>query len=115
MDEIPDPTDKQIKRWMTSRFWSDWTNSNEDAVNQGWWNLVCSARDLKLWSKGIKAHRRWKVTPVKQYFNISGNKESLVTQILQLQEFTTSLLDGDEFARDAVFRIAQTITEDELQ
>lgn len=114
MEEKTEMTDKQIRNMMISRFYSDWTSS-ADAVNQGWWNLICSVRDLKLWSKGIKAHRGWKVTPVKEYFNIKGSKESLVVQILAIQAFCEELLNGEEYARDAVFRIAQTISEDELQ
>lgn len=112
-EEKTEMTDKQIRSMMISRFYSDWTAAT-DVVNQGWWNLICSVRDLRLWSKGIKAHRRWQVTPVKQYFNIKGNKESLVVQILAIQNFCEELLNGEEYARDAVFRIAQTISEDEL-
>lgn len=114
MEDKPEMTDKQIRSMMISRFYSDWT-TDSNHVNQGWWNLVCSVRDLRLWSKGIKAHRRWKVTPVKQYFNIKGDKESLVVQILAIQNFCEDLLKGEEYAVDAVYRIAQTISEDELQ
>ena len=114
MEEKTDMTDKQIRNMMISRFYSDWTTAT-DHVNQGWWNLICSARDLKLWSRGIKPHRRWKVSKVKEYFNIRGNKDSLVAQILAIQNFCEELLNGEEYARDAVFRIAQTISEDELQ
>lgn len=106
-------TDKQIRSMMTSRFYSDWTTSS-DAVNQGWWNLICSVRDLKLWSKGIKAHRGWKVSNAKQYFNITGNKESLVIKIQAIQDFCEAMLDGDAVALESARRVAQTISEDEL-
>ena len=106
-------TDKQIRNMMISRFYSDWTTST-DGVNQGWWNLILSCRDLRLWSKGIKAHARWQVTPVKQYFNIKGNKESLVTQIEAIKDFCEAMLDGDAETLDAARRVAQTISEDEL-
>ena len=50
------------------------------------WNLLVSKRDLQLWEKGIKPTASWKVTDVKQYFGIAGNKESLVEQITYLYE-----------------------------
>jgi len=55
---------------------------NGKQSNRGWWNLVVSIRDLKLWAKGIKAHRNWKVTAVKEYFGLTGNnRQKLVEQL----------------------------------
>ena len=58
-------------------------------VNPAVWNLITSIRDLKLYTRGIKPHRRWKITPVKKYFGIKGNpqvilmKLELINQILK--------------------------------
>ena len=62
---------------------------NVGGVNPGLWNLITSIRDLKLYTKGMKPHRRWKITPVKKYFGINGNaqvvlqKLELINQILK--------------------------------
>jgi hypothetical protein len=87
-------TDKQIVELIDSQFWHDWTTSTTP-VNPGWWNLTISVRDLKMWTRGIKANRHWKVSNVKDYFNIRGNKESLVTQIEAIQRLIDNLQQGD--------------------
>ena len=38
---------------------------NSTNVNLGMYNLICSKRDLQLYCKGIKPHRRWKISSVK--------------------------------------------------
>lgn len=87
-------TDHQIVELIESPFWQDWTTSTTP-VNPGWWNLTISVRDLKMWSRGIKANRNWKVSDVKKYFNIRGNKDSLVTQIEAIQTLINELQEGD--------------------
>ena len=87
-------TDRQIVELIESPFWQDWTTSTTP-VNPGWWNLTVSVRDLKMWSRGIKANRNWKVSDVKTYFNIRGNKDSLVTQIEAIQTLINELQEGD--------------------
>ena len=87
-------TDRQIVELIESPFWQDWTTSTTP-VNPGWWNLTLSVRDLKMWSRGIKANRNWKVSDVKSYFNIRGNKDSLVTQIEAIQTLINELQEGD--------------------
>jgi len=49
--------------------------------NLGMWNLSLSIRDLKLYSKGIKPHRRWKISPVKEYFGVNGSKKTLLSKL----------------------------------
>ncbi len=111
-------TDKQIRSMMISRFYQHWTEWPSDEVNQGWWNLVISCRDLKLWQVGIKPNRRWKVSRVKEYFNIRGNRESLLDQILAIQDFCTALCDPEsgehEQVKAALERIAPTISQEDL-
>ena len=87
-------TELQIVELIESPFWQDWSTSTTP-VNPGWWNLTLSVRDLKMWSRGIKPNRNWKVSDVKKYFNIRGNKDSLVTQIEAIQTLINELQEGD--------------------
>ena len=49
------------------------------------WNLLCTKRDLTLWTEtGMKPHRRWKVSTVKKYFGIKGNGANLMEQFMLL-------------------------------
>ena len=60
-------------------------NGNRN-YNLGMWNLICSIRDLKLFCKGIKPHRHWKITPVKKYFGMTGHREVLLEKLQRLRE-----------------------------
>lgn len=64
-------------------------NGNRN-YNMGMWNLTLSIRDLKLFCKGIKPNRHWKFTPVKKYFGMTGNKETMLAKLELLKE----TLDG---------------------
>ena len=57
------------------------------------YNLICSKRDVKLWAKGIKPHRRWKISDVKWYFGMNGNAETLATKLDTLYKTIT---EGDK-------------------
>ena len=94
MAEDSGMTDLQIVNLIESPFWEAWTTSTTP-VNPGWWNLTISVRDLKMWTRGIKANQNWKVSDVKSYFNIRGNKDSLVTQIEAIQRLINNLQEGD--------------------
>ena len=94
MAEDSGMTDLQIVSLIESPFWEAWTTSTTP-VNPGWWNLTISVRDLKMWTRGIKANQNWKVSDVKSYFNIRGNKDSLVTQIEAIQRLINNLQEGD--------------------
>ena len=63
------------------QFLVDLKNLNGDNVNRGWYNLITSIRDLKLYSKGIKPHRNWKITLVKKYFGMKGNVNTLLNNL----------------------------------
>ena len=54
--------------------------------NLGWYNLIISIRDLRLYSKGIKPHRRWKITPLKTYFGIKGNAKSMLDKLIKINQ-----------------------------
>ena len=57
------------------------------------YNLICSKRDVKLWAKGIKPHRRWKISDVKWYFGMNGNAETLAKKLDTLYNVIT---EGDK-------------------
>ena len=59
---------------------------NGTSTGHAVWNLMCSKRDLSLWTRGIKAHRRWKVTDVKKYFGLKGDREKLLSQITLMHD-----------------------------
>jgi hypothetical protein len=47
------------------------------------YNLIVSIRDCKLFSKGLKPHRNWKITDVKRYFNVKGNADTIAQKLEQ--------------------------------
>ena len=55
---------------------------NGKPMPHGYWNLLCSIRDCKLYSHGIKPHRNWKISDVKWYFGVSGSAEK-IAEILE--------------------------------
>lgn len=63
---------------------------NGKPSSKGIWNLIVSKRDLGLWSKiGMRPHRNWKVTDVKKYFGLKGNKEKIYDDICKMvDEYT---------------------------
>lgn len=61
-------------------------NINGKNTPYGYYNLLLSIRDCKLYSKGIKPHRHWKITDVKNYFGIKGNAQQLATQLEAIRD-----------------------------
>jgi len=56
------------------------------AINPALWNLITSIRDLKLYTNGIKPHRRWKITPVKKYFGMNGTPKVFLEKLETLNQ-----------------------------
>ena len=68
-------------------FWNDLYNFylNPQTMNKAEYNLICSKRDISLWTKlGMKPHRSWKVSDAKIYFDIKGSKESLLVDFMEV-------------------------------
>ena len=80
-----------IKMNGDCKFLQDLENTNNNGVNRGLFNLIVSIRDLKLYSKGMKPHRGWKVTSVKKYFGIKGN----TIKVLNNLEYINKMLKED--------------------
>ena len=58
-------------------------------------NLITSKSAVKLWTKGIKPNRHWKISDVKWYFGMTGNAETLLTKLETLHKVIT---EGDKNA-----------------
>ena len=52
------------------QFLKDLESDKTSGINQGMWNLITSKKDLALFCKGIKPHRRWRLKDVKKYFGL---------------------------------------------
>ncbi len=48
------------------------------------WNLIISIRDCKLYSKGLKPHRYFKISDVKWYFGVSGSADKIAVQLEEI-------------------------------
>ena len=59
------------------------------------YNLITSKGAVKLWTKGIKPNRHWKISDVKWYFGMNGNAETLSTKLDTLYKVIT---EGDKNA-----------------
>ena len=53
----------------------------QDNQQMAMWNLITSKGAVKLWTKGIKPNRHWKISDVKRYFGINGNKDALLEKL----------------------------------
>ena len=59
------------------QFLKDAKTNNQMAM----YNLITSKGAVKLWTKGIKPNRHWRITDVKRYFGMNGNAETLLTKL----------------------------------
>ena len=59
---------------------------NGAPMSHAYWNLIVSIRDCKLYSKGIKPHRFWKISDVKWYFGVKGNATQIVERLEQYRD-----------------------------
>jgi hypothetical protein len=59
-------------------------NFNGKPMSRAYYNLVISKRDVGLFCKGIKPHRHWRFTDVKNYFGLKGNKQSVYAQLCKM-------------------------------
>jgi len=72
-----------------TQFYLDLTDTanNDRNYNMGIWNLSLSIRDLKLYSKGIRPNRHWRITPLKHYFGISGSAETMLDTLQNIKAY----------------------------
>lgn len=65
---------------------------NGSPTSRGYYNLVVSIRDLGLWKMGLKPHRFWKVTDVKNYFGLTGNdRKKLYDDLVWIKDYINNM------------------------
>jgi hypothetical protein len=77
---------KEIKGTQFEVDFGNELNVNGAPMSTAYWNLILSIRDCKLYSKGIKPHRNWKITNVKTYFGVKGNAVAIAEKLEQYRE-----------------------------
>ena len=65
-------------------------NVNGSPMPAAMWNLLLSIRDCKLYSKGIKPHRNWKISDVKWYFGVKGGAGDIAKRLEEYKEALAS-------------------------
>ena len=61
---------------------------NDCVMSIGIYNLIVSIRDLKIYSRGMKPHRNWKITDVKKYFGVQGSTLNILSKLeLELEMY----------------------------
>ena len=81
-----------MKEIKGTRFESDFGSEfsvNGAPMSRAYWNLIISIRDCKLYSKGIKPHRAWKISDVKWYFGVKGNAVQIAQKLEEYQRVLT--------------------------
>jgi len=79
--------DKPIEIKGDCQFMRDLESNNKFAI----YNLIVSRSAVRLWTKGIKPNRYWKVSHVKEYFGMNGSPKVL----LEKMETLYSVIMGD--------------------
>ena len=74
--------DKPIEINKECQFIKDLENNNKMAL----WNLTIIRGQLKLFSKGIKPTRHWRLKDVKNYIGMNGSKEVLLEKVILLND-----------------------------
>jgi len=85
---------KNFKVNETAQFWQlmnsencPMTNVNGTPMPYPIWNLIISIRDCKMYARGMKPTRSWKITDVKNYFGITGSAEKCAEQLEAIKDY----------------------------
>lgn len=98
------------KVFRDTPFWNDFQsylgkkegstiNFNGRDMSRAEYNIIVSKRDIALWtgnggqSRGMKPHRFWKVSTIKNYFGVSGNAKNLYNSFNSLFDEFMSLIE----------------------
>ena len=71
------------------QFMSDLNNNS----NMARYNLIVVKGQLKLFSKGIKPNRHFRLKDIKRYFGITGNTEALITKINTIDKVVQDVIN----------------------
>ena len=83
---------KPIEMNEDCKFLKDLEDNQQIAI----YNLITSKGAVKLWTKGIKPSRHWRLTDVKNYFGMKGNSETLLKKLQVLHRILTEVLEEEE-------------------
>ena len=62
----------------------------EENQQMAMYNLITSKGAVKLWTKGIKPSRHWRLKDVKNYFGVTGNAEKIKIALETMYEAMTT-------------------------
>lgn len=65
------------------------------------YNLAVCVGQVKLFSKGIKPSRHWRLKDVKNYFGLSGGTDKILAQLEQLQTIINDINLSNERGENA--------------
>ena len=65
------------------------------------YNLAVCVGQVKLFSKGIKPNRHWRLKDVKNYFGLSGGTNKILAQLEQLQTIINDINLSNERGKNA--------------
>ena len=68
--------------------------------NMAMYNLITSKGAVKLYTKGIKPNRHWKITDVKRYFGMNGNADILHGKLVKLYDVLTNKGEQNEVTNE---------------
>ena len=71
------------------------------ATNLALYNLAVCVGQVKLFSKGIKPSRHWRLKDVKNYFGLSGGTDKVLAQLEQLQTIIKDINLSNERSQNA--------------
>ena len=81
-----------IEARQNTQFFTDLTGPdaimpvNDGSMTRATWNIICSHRDLKMWTKWkMKPTASWRVTDCKRYFGLKGSGQKLLAQFEDLK------------------------------
>ena len=74
------------------KFLKDLQNNQQMAM----WNLITTKGAVKLYIKGIKPYRGWKITDVKKYFGMNGAADVLHSKLVTLYDVLTNKGEQNE-------------------
>lgn len=72
---------KEIKGTQFEFDFGNALNVNGATTSKAYWNLILSIRDCKLYTKGIKINRFFKITDVKTYFGVKGSAQAIAEKL----------------------------------
>ena len=88
-------TEKEMQSIVASPFIKELQDKSRQFIFNGkmipiaYYNLIVSIRDLKLYDKGLRPHRNWKISDVKKYFGLKGSASKMVVQLEALKKTIT--------------------------